>query len=76
MDLAYDHIAEESFPKDSNANNSNDNNQNAESSSRKQPENSLNEDLQEAYRAFSSSSWGTWLGGTVGNVIKQVYWSR
>ncbi|KAI1101725.1 BSD-domain-containing protein [Jackrogersella minutella] len=68
MDLAYDHIAEEALPKDSNDNN--ERNQNGESSN-KQPEHTLNEDIQEAYRAFSSSTWGTWLGGTVGNVIKQ-----
>ncbi|KAI8965178.1 BSD-domain-containing protein [Daldinia sp. FL1419] len=69
MDLAYDHIAEEALPKDSKEDNDA-NNENGESSRRK-PEHTLNEDLQEAYRAFSSSSWGTWLGGTVGNVIKQ-----
>ncbi|KAI1443809.1 BSD-domain-containing protein [Annulohypoxylon stygium] len=68
MDIAYDHITEEALPKDGNENR--DGNQNAESSQKK-PEHTLNEDLQEAYRAFSSSSWGTWLGGTVGNVIKQ-----
>ncbi|KAI2784487.1 BSD-domain-containing protein [Daldinia loculata] len=69
MDFAYDHIVEETLPKDSKEN-SNASNQAAESSQPK-PEHTLNEDLQEAYRAFSSSSWGTWLGGTVGNVIKQ-----
>ncbi|KAI2472910.1 BSD-domain-containing protein [Annulohypoxylon bovei var. microspora] len=68
MDLAYDHIAEEALPKDGNENR--DGNRNAESS-QNNPEHTLNEDLQEAYRAFSSSTWGTWLGGTVGNVIKQ-----
>ncbi|OTB03667.1 hypothetical protein M426DRAFT_59969 [Hypoxylon sp. CI-4A] len=69
MDFAYDHITEESLPK-SNNNNENNDNQSGESSQRK-PDHTLNEDLQEAYRAFSSSSWGTWLGGTVENVIKQ-----
>jgi hypothetical protein len=61
MDLAYDHIVEHSLPKDSN-----------EESSNRQPESTLNQDIQEAYRAFSSSSWGSWLGGTVGKVVKQV----
>ncbi|KAI0120888.1 BSD-domain-containing protein [Hypoxylon sp. NC0597] len=70
MDLAYDHIAEESLPKDPNDTNDDNGTQNAESS-RKKPEHTLNEDIQEAYRAFSSSTWGSWLGGTVGNVIKQ-----
>ncbi len=62
MDLAYDNIAKEALPKD------------AEQSSEKKPETqpSLNEDIQEAYRAISSSSWGSWLGGQVGKVVKQV----
>lgn len=66
MDLAYDHIVEQSLPKDSSGSLNN-----GESSDRK-PESTLNEDLQEAYRAFSSSSWGSWLGGTVEKVVKQV----
>ncbi|KAI1802002.1 BSD-domain-containing protein [Daldinia bambusicola] len=70
MDIAYDHIAEESLPKNSKDNDASTSSESAESSQKK-PEHTLNEDLQEAYRAFSSSSWGTWLGGTVGNVIKQ-----
>ncbi|TGJ88530.1 hypothetical protein E0Z10_g232 [Xylaria hypoxylon] len=66
MDLAYDHIIEQqSLPKDD-AGPSN----SGQSSDRK-PESTLNEDLQEAYRAFSSSSWGSWLGGTVEKVVKQ-----
>jgi hypothetical protein len=58
MDLAYDRIAEESFPK-------------VEDQS-KQPDSTLNEDLQEAYKAISSSAWGSKLGGFFGNVVKQV----
>ncbi|KAI1737396.1 BSD-domain-containing protein [Xylaria scruposa] len=64
MDLAYDHIVEDSMPKDDTASSST-----GQSSTR--PESTLNQDLQEAYRAFSSSSWGTWLGGTVEKVVKQ-----
>ncbi|KAI5922906.1 hypothetical protein F4810DRAFT_244946 [Camillea tinctor] len=66
MDLAYDHIAEESLPKENNNSNNN-----RDQSSDKKPESTLNEDIQEAYRAFSTSTWGTWLGGTVGKVVKQ-----
>lgn len=66
MDLAYDHIVEESLPKDDGGQADS-----GQSPSRK-PESTLNEDLQEAYRAFSSSSWGSWLGGTVERVVKQV----
>ncbi|KAF2963682.1 hypothetical protein GQX73_g9887 [Xylaria multiplex] len=65
MDLAYDHIVEQSLPKEDSGSNNN-----GQSSDRK-PESTLNEDLQEAYRAFSSSSWGSWLGGTVEKVVKQ-----
>ncbi|KAI0911999.1 BSD-domain-containing protein [Ustulina deusta] len=65
MDLAYDHIVEQSLPKEDGSSRNN-----GESSDRK-PESTLNDDLQEAYRAFSSSSWGSWLGGTVEKVVKQ-----
>lgn len=66
MDLAYDHIVEQSLPKDESETST------AGPSSDRKPESTLNEDLQEAYRAFSSSSWGSWLGGTVEKVVKQV----
>ncbi|KAI1183202.1 BSD-domain-containing protein [Nemania serpens] len=65
MDLAYDHIVEQSLPKDD------DGQPSGGQSPRRKPESTLNEDLQEAYRAFSSSSWGSWLGGTVEKVVKQ-----
>ncbi|KAI1079951.1 BSD-domain-containing protein [Whalleya microplaca] len=74
MDLAYDHIAEEALPKDSNnINNNTNNDKTGGQPSERTPEqqSTLNEDIQEAYRAFSSSTWGSWLGGTVGSVIKQ-----
>jgi hypothetical protein len=63
MDLAYDHIQEESFPKEDEG-----------SSSQQRPEqqnNTLNADFQDAYRAFSSSPWGAKIGGFFGNVVKQ-----
>lgn len=63
MDLAYDHIQEDSFPKED-----------EEPSSQNRPElqnNTLNADLQDAYRAFSSSPWGAKIGGFFGNVVKQ-----
>lgn len=70
MDLAYDHIAEESYPKDGDDNN-NSSNQNAESSQKK-PEHTLNQDLQEAYLAVTRTTWGRWLNTNVENAIKQV----
>ncbi|CAJ2505443.1 Uu.00g128370.m01.CDS01 [Anthostomella pinea] len=70
MDLAYDHIAEESLKRDNQA--ANDKNDNRESSETKaEPQSTLNDDIQAAYSAFSSSTWGSWLGGTVGKVVKQ-----
>ena len=62
MDLAYDHITEESLPKD------------AEGSENRssQQQSTLNADFQEAYKAISSSPWGARIGGFFGNVVKQV----
>ncbi|KAF7552485.1 hypothetical protein G7046_g7401 [Stylonectria norvegica] len=62
MDLAYDHIQEESYAKDETA---------KEGSKTEQNQPSLNSDFQEAYKAFSNSPWGAKLGGFLGNVVKQ-----
>lgn len=35
-------------------------------------ESSLNNDLQDAYKAFTASPWGAKIGGFWGNVVKQV----
>ncbi|KAJ5081623.1 hypothetical protein NUU61_009887 [Penicillium alfredii] len=63
MDIAYDHIQEEILtskqddaPSNSNAQQSNIN---------------LNTELQETFRAFSASPWGTTIGGLWDNVRKQ-----
>ncbi|KAG5925553.1 hypothetical protein E4U42_004178 [Claviceps africana] len=60
MDLAYDHIQEEAFPKDGKQADETLPNPNAESSS-------LNNDLQDAYKAISSSAWGMKIGGFLGS---------
>ncbi|PNY23338.1 BSD domain-containing protein [Tolypocladium capitatum] len=62
MDLAYDHIQEEAFAKDR-----------SDSGDTPKPEqqSSLNSDIQDAYKAFSSSAWGVKIGGFLGNVVKQ-----
>jgi hypothetical protein len=65
MDLAYDHIQEESFPKENEGSSSSSANQTNQ-------QNDLNTEFQEAYRAFSSSPWGARIGGFFGNVVKQV----
>jgi hypothetical protein len=64
MDLAYDHIQEEAYPKDNEASSS------TEKKAEQQP--SLNSDLKDAYRVFSASPWGAKIGGFIGNVVKQV----
>lgn len=64
MDLAYDQIAADALPKD-NEQGSNDN----KGDQKQQP--TLNEEVQEAYKAISTSAWGTKLGGFFGNVVKQ-----
>jgi hypothetical protein len=62
MDIAYDHIQEEAFS----------NKEGASSDSKTQESNaSLNEELQETFRAFSASPWGSRIGGLWDNVRKQ-----
>ncbi|UPX20577.1 uncharacterized protein EKO05_0010805 [Ascochyta rabiei] len=56
MDSAYDHIQEESYPQDERKP------QTGESSSSAQP-NNFNTEVQEAYKAISSSPWAARLGG-------------
>ncbi|KAK3292751.1 uncharacterized protein B0H64DRAFT_236759 [Chaetomium fimeti] len=64
MDIAYDHIQESNYPEEHG---------DSSSSGEKKPapQASLNEDLQDAYRAFSSSPWGARIGGFFGTVVKQ-----
>ncbi|AEO64102.1 uncharacterized protein THITE_2109883 [Thermothielavioides terrestris NRRL 8126] len=63
MDLAYDHILESSLPEEHDDSQSGD----------KKPaqQSSLNADLQDVYRTFSSSPWGARIGGFLGSVVKQ-----
>lgn len=37
-----------------------------------QGQSTLNNDIQDAYKAFSSSPWGAKIGGFFGSVVKQV----
>jgi hypothetical protein len=64
MDLAYDQIRESTESKE----------EIEASSSEVKPEqkSTLNADLQDAYRAFSSTTWGASIGGFFGNVMKHV----
>ncbi|KAL2170224.1 hypothetical protein VTG60DRAFT_5092 [Thermothelomyces hinnuleus] len=63
MDIAYDHILESNFPEEHSDSPSADKKPAAQTS--------LNADLQDAYRAFSSSPWGARIGGFLGTVVKQ-----
>lgn len=62
MDLAYDYIQDDVHPKD----------QGDASSSNSGHQPTLNDDIQDAYKAISSSAWGIKIGGFLGNVVKQV----
>lgn len=67
MDLAYDHIVEESLPKEDDGKKRREGGSGAE-----QAQQSLNAEFQDAYKAFSASPWGAKIGGFFGNVVKQV----
>lgn len=64
MDLAYDHIVEESLPKEDDGK--------RKASGAEQTQQSLNDEIQDAYKAFSASPWGAKIGGFFGTVVKQV----
>ncbi|KAK2041314.1 BSD domain-containing protein [Colletotrichum somersetense] len=66
MDLAYDHIQESSLPKDADKKSGD-----IKDTTSDHPQHSLNDDLQEAYKAISSSAWGMRIGGFLGNAVKQ-----
>ncbi|KAK8085023.1 BSD domain protein [Apiospora hydei] len=76
MDLQYDHIAEEALRDNAqpSASSSPDDKKPEQQQQQQpqQPQHTLNEDLQEAYKAISTSAWGSRLGGFFGNVVKQV----
>lgn len=78
MDLAYDHIVEESLPKEDDGKRSRANTATTASGAHavegtaEQTQNSLNAELQDAYKAFSASPWGARIGGFLGTVVKQV----
>ncbi|KAJ5189321.1 hypothetical protein N7491_005650 [Penicillium cf. griseofulvum] len=61
MDIAYDHILEEAYS----------NEDKASDSKPQEPNANLNDELQETFRAFSNSPWGSRIGGLWDNVRKQ-----
>ncbi|XP_044716291.1 BSD domain-containing protein [Hirsutella rhossiliensis] len=62
MDLAYDYMQDDAHPKDQGV---------AASASHPEQQPSLNDDIQDAYKAISSSAWGIKIGGFLGTVVKQ-----
>jgi len=64
MDSAYDHIQEESYPEDPTPQ--------QEGNSSRPASTSFNAEIQDAYKAISSSPWAARLGGFLGSVKKQV----
>ncbi|KAJ5221306.1 uncharacterized protein N7469_010193 [Penicillium citrinum] len=68
MDIAYDHIQEEIFASKQEEGTSS---SNANSGADKNNTPDLNTELQETFRAFSASPWGTRIGGLWDNVRKQ-----
>ncbi|CAO2658322.1 Nn.00g060450.m01.CDS01 [Neocucurbitaria sp. VM-36] len=65
MDSAYDHIQEESYPQDPTKQ------QAGGDSTHQQTTSNINAEIQDAYKAISSSPWAARLGGFLGNVKKQ-----
>jgi hypothetical protein len=66
MDSAYDHIQEENYPQDPTKQ------QAGANSTAPETANNLNAEIQDAYKAISSSPWAARLGGFFGTVKKQV----
>jgi hypothetical protein len=66
MDSAYDHIQEESYPQDPTKQ------QPGGESTGQETANTINAEIQDAYKAISSSPWAARLGGFFGTVKKQV----
>lgn len=71
MDVAYDHIQEEAFPEDDDRRKQSGGGS-GDGSSREEAPQSINQDFQEAYKAFSASPWGVKLGGFWATAKKQV----
>ena len=67
MDSAYDHIQEESYPHDPTKQ------QAGGASTHSETANNFNTEIQDAYKAISSSPWAARLGGFLGTVKKQVH---
>ncbi|KKA30274.1 hypothetical protein TD95_004386 [Thielaviopsis punctulata] len=70
MDVAYDHIQEDIYRKDDPTDKAPAGDK-SQSEKQQEAQASLNSDIQEAYKAISSSAWGAKIGGFFGTVVKQ-----
>jgi ferredoxin len=68
MDVAYDHIQEETFPEDDEGKRK----QSGSGTKEDEAPQSINDDFQDAYKAFTASPWGAKLGGFWASAKKQV----
>jgi hypothetical protein len=66
MDSAYDHLQDETYPSGSSKQGA------GGDSTHQETANNLNAEIQDAYKAISSSPWAARLGGFLGTVKKQV----
>lgn len=71
MDIAYDHIQEESLPPHHERDSASTNTPTGEGSQSQQPAQTLNTEFQQAFQAVSASPWGARLGGWFGEARKQ-----
>lgn len=71
MDIAYDHIQEESLPPHHERESSSTASDGTQQQQQSQPANTLNTEFQQAFQAVSASPWGARLGGWFGEARKQ-----
>ena len=73
MDIACDHIQEETLSPEAPPDKGNEQKEgDPEKTRERATSNDLQTELSEAYKSFSQSSWGTALGGLWGDVRKRV----
>lgn len=71
MDLTYEYLQQDPIAKKENESGAKDASE--DGSKLEQAQSSLNDEIQDAYKAFSASPWGARIGGFLGNVVKQVH---
>lgn len=71
MDLTYEYLQQDPVAKKESEPGAKDTPE--DGSKPEQPQPTLNDEIQDAYKAFSASPWGARIGGFLGNVVKQVH---